>query len=341
MKSSLQVVPNTTDPLQDIVSAIEDGSWPYVESDFDLLQLVTCLRPNQYVINDKVQLQCRDKSLDYFFVDRQVGKVKETGEKSELKKPVLIYFPKAIEYEGVKIPSNSYGLVDDAHGTLIKVRLGIFNYDSYFVNFDLHLDSKKSNIRAFGNMLNRQWAEKQGVTINHLRTEYHVLIDEAIANDLPNGVPTETQNDLFLARYAKSTGITRKSLGQFKSSHNKIGGRSKRALKEYSPEMKRSECERLAELPEYKDQGFVVLYPRSVGAYNGEALGFATKTMASEKKNKAVIPLYATTETQAVGIETDKDDWSPTRLQEFADDWGNWMNKKEPKKYKLIFLDPR
>ena len=105
--------------------------------------------------------------------------------------------------------------------------------------------------------------------------------------------------------------------------------------------MKQAELDRLAGLPEYKDQGYVVCYPRSVGAYDGEALGFATKTMAAEKKNKVVIPLYATTETQAVGIETDTGDWSPTRLQEFADDWGKWMNKKEPKEYKFIFMDPR
>lgn len=341
MTATLSLVTNTIDPIEDIVSQIEDGTWQYVKKDFDLLPFVTLTGPNTYVINDKSQLQCRDKSLNYDFVDRQVAKVNETGDKSELKNPVVVYFPDSIEYDGVQFPSNSYGLVDDAHGTLVKVRLGITNRDCYYVNFDLHLNSKKSNIRAVGNMLNRQWSEKQGVTINHLRTEYHVLIDEAIADGLPGGVPTEETDERFIARYRKTTGINRRSLGQFKSSHKKIGGRSKRALKEYSPEMKQAELDRLSELPEYKDQGYVVCYPRSVGAYDGEALGYATKTMAADKKNKAVITLYATTETQAVGIETDTGDWSPTRLQEFADDWGKWMNKKEPKEYKLLFMDPR
>jgi len=336
MSANLKVVSTTTDPLEDIVSSIENGSWQYVKKDFDLLQLVTCLGPNQYVINDKVQLQCRDKSLDYVFVDRQVGKAKESGDNSELKMPVLVYFPDPIEYEGVQFSSNSYGLVDDAHGTLIKVRLDIFNYDCYYVNFDIHLDSKKSNIRAIGNMLNRQWAEKQGVTIDHLKNEYIALIDEAIAAGLPDGLPTEEQNQQFLARYTKATGINRKSLGQFKSSHKKIGGRSKRAIKKYTPEMLNAELKTVSELPEYKDQGYVILY-RSVGAYDGEALGFAFKTMTKDKKKKTVMILYADSETQATGIETDSGDWSPTRLQLIATDWG----KDNGKEFKLIFLDPR
>ena len=308
MSANLKVVSTTTDPIEDIVSQIEDGTWQYVKKDFDLLPFVTLVGPKTYVINDKLQLQCRDKSLSYDFVDRQVSKVNETGDKSELKKPVLVYFPNSIEYDGVRFAANSYGLVDDAHGTLIKVRLGITNYDCYYVNFDLHLDSKKSNIRALGNMLNRVWGEKQGVTKDHLKNEYHILIDEAIADGLPDEVPTEEQNDRFLARYAKTTGITRKSLGQFKSSHAKIGGRSKKAIKEYSPEMKQEVVDDLTEMPEYKDQGYVIMYPRSVGAYDGEALGFATKTMAKEKKDKVVMPLYVTGETQATGFETDLGD---------------------------------
>tara|TARA_Y100001973_G_scaffold72942_1_gene106413 strand:- start:1695 stop:2711 length:1017 start_codon:yes stop_codon:yes gene_type:complete len=338
MNANLKVVSTTTDPIDDIVSQIEDGTWKYVKKDFDLLQFVTLTGPGKYVINDRLQLQCRDKSLSYDFADRQVAKVNETGDKSELKKPVLVYFPNSIEYDGVRFAANSYGLVDDAHGTLIKVRLNIFNYDCYYINFDLHLDSKKSNIRAIGNMLNRQWSEKQSVTRDHLKTEYHVLIDEAIADGLPDGVPTEEQNDRFLARYAKTTGITRKSLGQFKSSHDKIGGRSKKAIKEYSPEMKQEVMDDLADSPEYKDQGYVILYPRSVGAYDGEALGHAVKMMTKEKKDKAVIPLYVTGETQAVGIETDTGDWSKIRLQDFANDYGEFMGGKE---IKLIFMDPR
>ena len=338
MITNLQMVPTTTDPIEDMVSQIEDGTWLYVKKDFDLLPFVTLTGPSTYVINDRLQLQCRDKSLSYDFVDRQVAKVNGTGDKSELKKPVLVYFPNSIEYDGVRFAANSYGLVDDAHGTLIKVRLGITNYDCYYVNFDLHLNSKKSNIRAIGNMLNRQWSEKQSVTKDHLRTEYHALIDEAIADGLPDGVPTEEQKDRFLARYAKTTGITRKSLGQFKSSHDKIGGRSQKAIKEYSPEMKQEVVDDLAEKPEYKDKGYVILSPRFVGAYKGEALGFAVHTMTLEKKTKAIIPLYVRDETQATGFETDTGDWSKKRLQSFADDYGEFMGGKE---IKLIFMDPR
>jgi hypothetical protein len=171
-----------------------------------------------------------------------------------------------------------------------------------------------------------------------LKTEYHALIDEAIADGLPDGIPTEEQKQRFVERYAKTTGISGNSLGQWKSSHNKIGGRSKKAIKEYSPEMKKAVVDDLAELPEYKDQGYVIMSPRFIGSYDGEALGFAVKTMTAEKKNKVVIPLYAKGESQAVGIETNLGDWSPKRLQEFADDYGKFMGGKE---IKLIFMDAR
>ena len=188
-------------------------------------------------------------------------------------------------------------------------------------------------------MLNRQWSEKQSVTKDHLKTEYHVLIDEAIADGLPDGVPTEEQNDRFLARYANTTGITRKSLGQFKSSHDKIGGRSKKAIKQYTRDMKQEVVNDLADSAEYKDKGYVILSPRRVTAIlGGEALGFAVHKMMMEKQTKAIVPLYVESETQAIGFETDTGDWSKERLQDFADDYGEFMGGKE---IKLIFMDPR
>jgi hypothetical protein len=339
MSVKLQVVSTTTDPIEDIVSSIEDGTWEYVEKDFDLLQYVKCLGPKKYVINDEKQLQCRNKTLDYSYVDRQVGKVNVTGDKSELKMPVLVYFPEAIDYEGVKFPTNSYGLVDDAHGTLTKVMLDIFNYDCYYVNFKVHLDSKKSNIRALGNMLNRVWKESQGVTIPHLRTEYHVLMDEAIANGILDGKLTDEQNECFLKRYAVQTGITRRSLGQFASSHKTTGGRRK-PVKEYTPEMLKKEFENVETMTEYTDSGYSICPPRPLQSYMGEALAFMIDKCYKEEMRKAVIILYATTEKQSEGIETDTDTWSPTRIKKMYEDRRREIFPSI-KQIDVIFLDSK
>ena len=159
MSANLKVVSTTTDPLMEISDSIKAGTWGNIEKDVDLLQFVVKPTPDTYNINVDKSLQVRLSTLNLEFIDRQVKKVQNTGDKTGLKMPVLVYFPTEIEYEGTVFPDNSYALLDRNHGVVIRVRCDIFTSDCYVVNFDEDLDSKLSNIRSLGNLLNLVFEE--------------------------------------------------------------------------------------------------------------------------------------------------------------------------------------
>ena len=149
MSTKLQLVSTATDPMVEISDAIKAEIWSNIERDVDLLQFVT--QPDVivgYIINPDKTLQVRGYTMDFSFVDRQVMKVKTTNVKSGFRKPVLVYFPTEVEYEGTVFPNNSFALLDRNHGVVIMVRCGETTSDCYVVNFDEDLDSKLSNIRA-------------------------------------------------------------------------------------------------------------------------------------------------------------------------------------------------
>ena len=184
MSAKLKVVYPIVDPLMEISNSIKAGDWNNVEKDVDLLPFVKKPTPDTYNINLEKSLQVRSTSLNLEFIARQVMKVNNTGDRSGLKMPVLVYFAKEVEYEGTVFPSDSFALLDRNHGVLIRVNCDIFTSDCYVVNFDEDLDSKLSNIRAIGNLLNVVKEESQNTSIDSIRTEYHQLMDERVEQRL-------------------------------------------------------------------------------------------------------------------------------------------------------------
>ena len=92
MKVNLAMVPTTTDPLMEISDSIKAGIWNNIEKDVDLLQFLVKPTPDTYNINVDKSLQVRLSTLNLEFIDRQVKKVQNTGNKTGLKMPVLVYF---------------------------------------------------------------------------------------------------------------------------------------------------------------------------------------------------------------------------------------------------------
>lgn len=293
MKSNLKLVmSDIKDPIREIANSIQDGTWPCVE-EVNLSQFVVQPTPDTYNINVNKSLQVRKKSIDFKFVNRQVRKVKNTGDLSGLQDPVLIYFPTEIVYEDTTFEADSYALLDRNHGVLIKAFCGIMNSNCFIVRFDTDLDSKASNITALGNCLNVVWEERQPTENDDVKAEYHALIDENIKSGLGSSLTTE-QNSMFLNRYPF---LHANSLKNFASSHSE-GGRKKPA---WIP----SDIEQSDTIKKYEKiyPNYIVSSPATVAAWCGEAIGRATmKVLNNDNPDRddrnLVFLFYATTKNQ-------------------------------------------
>ena len=285
MSAKLKVVYPIVDPLMEISNSIKAGDWNNVEQDVALLPFVKKPTPDTYNINLEKSLQVRSTSLNLEFIARQVMKVNNTGDRSGLKMPVLVYFAKEVEYEGTVFPSDSFALLDRNHGVLIRVNCDIFTSDCYVVNFDEDLDSKLSNIRAIGNLLNVVKEESQNTSIDSIRTEYHQLMDERVEQRL-EASPNEEQNALFLSRYSIINSV---SLANFVGSH-KTGGRRK-------PLWVPTEVDKMNVETNVKKRysDYLVLSPRTCASWNGEASGAATWDAVNKINDKVIFIFYAKT----------------------------------------------
>jgi hypothetical protein len=288
MSANLKVVSTSTDPLVEISDSIKAGIWNNIEKDVDLLQFVVKPTPDTYNINVDKSLQVRLSTLNLEFIDRQVKKVQNTGNKTGLKMPVLVYFAKEVEYEETVFPSDSFALLDRNHGVIIRVNCDIFTSDCYVVNFDDELDSKLSNIRTLGNLLNLVFEESQSTSIDNIRTEYHQLMDERVDNGL-EASPSSEENALFRSRYPI---LGSGSLANFVGGH-KTGGRRK-------PVWVPTEVDKMNAITNIikRYPGWLVMSPRTCASWKGEPSGQATWDAYDNIKGKVVFIFYASTMAQ-------------------------------------------
>lgn len=298
----------------DIANQILDGTWNNVQKDVDLTQFTNkCIVHGTYTINTHKSWQVRDESVNYAFVERQVAKISKNGDYSELKKPVILYFPEKYNYEGIEFPRNSFAILDDTHGILIKVNVGLFKYDAYIVNFQTDLDSREDSVRRLGNLLNVRVSEHQSTQKSDVKREYHSRMDYRISLGL-DANPTPEEDEKFLECYPF---LTARTLGQFRSSHSEEGNRSKKSLMVWTPELREDELKRICKLPKYEDNGYVIVPPRTVQAWNEEALAYGLKKAYEEKLKRVLIILYASTKKQADGIDNDEGSYSKTRIEKY------------------------
>jgi hypothetical protein len=319
MSANLKVVSTTTDPMVEISNAIKSGTWSNIEKDVDLLQFVVKPTPDTYNINVNRSLQVRLSTLNLEFIDRQVKKVQNTGNKTGLKMPVLVYFAKEVEYEETVFPSDSFALLDRNHGVLIRVNCDIFTSDCYVINFDDDLDSKLSNIRTLGNLLNLVFEESQSTSIDNIRTEYHQLMDERVDNGL-EASPSSEENALFISRYQF---INSASLANFVGGH-KTGGRRK-------PTWVPTEVDKMNAETNIKKRysEWLVMSPRTCASWSGEASGAATWDTINKINDKVVFIFYAKTKAQEEKTYQDK-------IEKKFKGWA----KRYDLEVKVIFMQP-
>lgn len=323
MKPDLKLVSTTTDPLMEISDSIKAGTWGNIEKDVDLLQFLVKSTPESYNINIDKTLQVRATTLDFEFIERQVKKVQNTGDKTGLKMPVVVYFPKEVYYEGTIFTSNSFALLDRNHGVMIRAGLDIFTSDCYVVNFDDDLNSKLSNIRSLGNLLNLVSEEAQSTTIDNVKIEYHQLMDERI-EDGKDRSPSPEENARFLSRYPF---LSNASLANFVGSH--VTGGRKKPL--WVPNEVDKTCYETSIKKRYPD--WLVMAPRTCASWMGEATGAAMWDALNKAYDKIVFIFYAATIAQDGKKYQDKIE---KRFEEYAKQYNLdikviFMKQKTPK----------
>lgn len=316
--NKLKLVQKNLFTIEEIVSSIKDGTWSSVEKDFDLLQFMTQTLPNQYMINDKKRLQVRHKTIDNDFVNRQVNKVRSTDDKSCLERPVIVFFPEETIYEGDKIPGDSYMLLDRNHGVIIMVELNIHNYDCYVLNFKVDLESSVSKLRAVGNGLNQTFKESRSVENGDIKLEYWSKMDE---NKISTGnakLPEEVKKD-FMKRYPQLNSAT---IGNWESHHEH--GERRKPTKEWSGQELDQQFKKYDNMTAYED--YEVFAPVGMKNWDGEVTGKVLLRLMKEASKKALVILYATTEAQAKGIQTDEGRYSTTKIKKIFNNLKEYYN---------------
>jgi len=314
----MYIMTTTSYTMNEIVNSIKNGMWRSVEKDFNLLHFMTQTLPGQYVINDKNRLQVRNKTIDNEFVSRQVNKVRSTGDYSCLERPVIVYFPETTVYEEEEIPSDSWRLLDRNHGVMIMVELGIHAYDCYVINFKVDLNSKMYNLRAVGNGLNQTFKESRSVENDDIKLEYYARMDDAMMTTGSPKLSEDIDKD-FMKRYPQISGLT---IGNW-SSHHEFGERRK-PTKEWSGQELAEELKKYSNMPAYED--YEVFQPTGMKNWDGELMGRIMLRLMKEASKKALVILYASTATQARGINEDTGMYSTTKIKKIFQNIKEYYN---------------
>ena len=286
--------------IPDIVEAIQGGYWEEQISGFDLRPFVGQTEPNgPYHVEDTNRIQVRVYEIDYAFIRMKINYIKKTGDESGLKKPVLLYFQESYVHPATDrvYESDSYYLLDDNHGVLIKAGSDIFEYDSNVINFKIHLDSKWSSVFAVANGLNYSPYQTIGVDDKDIQLEWEELIEERY-RDGKDPKPTIDDRNDFMNRYPHLTGAT---LGDWFSHHQEYGGRSKTGVKSYTKTALAAVQATYRVMQAYED--YAVIHPCTYSTIEGTVVGTIVREGIKKGSKKILIPLYAKNITQADVLE--------------------------------------
>lgn len=294
MNSNLKAVPAPLS-IVDIAELIGNKKWPTTE-EIDIRQFFTEPKPNVFVPKEDTRIQVRNVQINLEFIDKAVAKIKTSKDKSDLDNPVLVYFPEEFKVEGKVIAEeNTYKLIGGNNTVGIAVKVDVYEMDAYIINFKIHLNSTMSNLRAVGNLLNKVGKEKQGISNDDIKREFHSLMDDRIKARL-DPKPTLEEQKGFLDRYPQ---ITQQTISNW-IAHHETGGR-RSPLKVWTAH--ELEMQRIALENDIAYADYVILSATTLKSWNGEVLGRMINQCYSSECKKVIITLYASTESQAKQLE--------------------------------------
>ncbi len=292
--------------LTKLAQEIESGNRP--SKDIDILQFFKQLPGGKYIPDMSKRIQVRERDRDVDFVERTVNKINETGDRSNLSTLTTVFFPE----------TNIVKLLNGSHTVEIELGVGMTKASATSINFDTELGGKMSKAIRLGNLLNREEVERTSTAAGDVKRELYAIMDERIA-DGKDAKPTEDEIQELIELYPF---VSRPTIGQWISYHQH-GGSRRSPLKSYSTEELRQQKEFYTKQRKYRD--YVILAPRTLGAWESTGVAQSFIQCKNEKKTKVLVPFYCASVAESEKLEKGED----IKIEKFYKELGEY--------YGLIF----
>ena len=298
---NLKVVSNSKPQysVKQISDKIKTDTWPDKQK-YSVKDYLIEETPGVFVPNIEIIIQVRGVLYDIAYVNKQVTKQKNRPDKSKLLKGTVVYFPEEVKMnDDFIIPADSTWLIDGTHGTMIKFKLDIEEFDYNVVNFKEHLNSEVSKLKRLGNLLNVREDSKLECEDDSIKIEFYEMMDRNFKEG-KDAKPTSEQYDDFLDAYEQ---INQETLSSWVSHHKEYGGRRK-PLRPYTKLELEDRKTNLENKTAYDD--YSVLSPYHLSNWDDNVLSAIWKQCHKEMQDKALVILYASNTRQQKQLEGDK-----------------------------------
>ena len=280
----------------EVVEQIELGLFPTQPT--DNTQFFNRYPDGTYVLKDGAIIQVREEEVDLEFVERIVNK----RTPKNIKKKVIVYFKNDVyDVDGtIFARAGDYKINDGTHTAHIQVRLGIFQSDDYYVDFEKHLGGRISEAINLGNLLNRTDFEKRGCKKNDVKQIVKQMMAEN-EKETGKGKLSAQQKSALHKQYPF---VTVDTIAQWESYDKNSGGRRKPRKVWTEVELEKTK-EHFSNLDKYIDH--IILDPRELASWKQttistlvvEHLGKSNYLDGITTKDKFLVIFYCSTQKQA------------------------------------------
>ena len=289
--------------LTKLAQEIESGNRP--SEDIDIVQFFKKLPNGEYVPDMSKRIQVRNKDRDVDFIERTVNKINKTGDRSKLSTLTTVFFP---ETKNVK-------LLNGNHTAEIELLLGMQKASANSINFDTELGGKMSLARRLGNLLNREEIERNSTSADDVKGELYEIMDERIA-DGKDAKPSDAEIQELIELYPF---VSRPTIGQWISYHQQ-GGSRRAPLKSYSKGELKQQKEFYSKQRKYS--GYIILEPRTVGAWESTGVAQSFIQCKKEKKTKVLVPFYCASVAESERLDKGEDEKITNFYKELGEYYG-------------------
>lgn len=290
---------NTQTPnFVEITKKILNKTWDRT-MEISLWDLYDQPKPGEYEQKPEYFLQVRDTDKSRAFIQEIVDIISESEDDSHLDDIVIIRYP-----------DGTFKVIGGTHSAEIRLRTGKLKSNAYVVDFEKDLGGRESNAVDLGNMLNNPEKRQRYVTQEDVKNIYDTHVYENIQAGMEDPQPTQEWLDNLQARYPF---VSKRSMGQWKSSNPVFGGRRK-AAKSYGPALLETIHETYCS--NFKWQNHYILAPRGLRSWDQTTVSTCMNLYVRKNIKDFLVIFYPETAAQTLDLNSGK---YPQKIKELYD----------------------